>query len=231
MSSLLSCVAARRYRSTSSDPSMRLKTLRAKLLVPTLTLSVLVMVAAVAVGANMVVHQLNDDFVANADDTMDFVAKVSVPYVTNYDLTALGTFVKELSRDREVAYVEFFDSDNKSLTGDVAPAPANKAGLLLLEREMKDSSGKLVGRLKAGFRDVAVVKARNHVLTAIGGGMLAVLLVVVGALLWSARQVMKTIGAEPEEAVAFADGIASGDLTRNAKLSAMDSSSPMSALT
>jgi methyl-accepting chemotaxis protein len=60
--------------------------------------------------------------------------------------------------------------------------------------------------------------------------MLAVLAVVAGLLLWSSRQVMKTIGAEPDEAVAFADGIASGDLTRNAKLAAMDSSSLMSAL-
>ena len=210
---------------------MNLTSLRARLLVPTLSLSVLVMVCAAVAGATLMVRHLSAGFGEQAVRTVEFVATVGTPYITNYDLTALGLFVKELSRDKQVAFAEFFDADGKSLTADVAKSPADTSGLLLVEREMKDSSGKTVGRLKAGFRDDAVVTARNLVLAAIGGGMLAVLAVVAGLLLWSARYVMKVIGAEPRDAVAVADGIASGDLTRNVTVAGGDTSSLTSALT
>ena len=193
-------------------------------------MSILVMVAAAVVGSTMVVRHLSAGFAQQAEHTVDMFAHVGAPYVTNYDLTALGTFVKEMMRDKQVVFAEFYDGEGKSLTADVAKAPASAPDLLLVEREIKDASGKSVGRLKAGFRDDGAMVARNLVLSAIGGGMLVVLAVVAGLLLWSVRQVMKTIGAEPDEAVSFADGIASGDLTRNAKLAAMDSSSLMSAL-
>ena len=48
---------------------------------------------------------------------------------------------------------EFFDDKGKSLTADVMKTPPDVSGLFVVEREMKDSSGKPVGRIKAGFRD------------------------------------------------------------------------------
>ena len=204
------------------------KSLRARLLVPTLTLSIIVMVVAAAIGSALVVNNLRQGFTQQANRTVEMIAHVSVPYVTNYDLTALGTFVKEMLRDQQVAFAEFFDADGKSLTDDVAKTPVEVSGLLLVERDLKDAAGKTIGKLKAGFRDDAVRKTRNLVLAAIGGGMLLVLLAVAGLLLWSARQVMRTIGGEPEAAVALADGIAAGDLTRDVQ--AAGDGSLMSAL-
>jgi methyl-accepting chemotaxis protein len=204
---------------------MQFSSLRARLLVPTLTASVVAMAAAAVVGATLVVQYLESVFEQQAERTVEMVAHVGTPYITNYDLTALGTFVRELQRDKQVAFAEFFDAENKSLTGDVTTAVVNTDGLKLIEREMKDSTGKVVGKLKAGFRGDAIVVARNMVLSAIGGGMLAVLVVVAGLLLWSVRHVMKVIGAEPKEAVAVADGIASGDLTLRVAVAGNDNSS------
>ncbi len=189
-----------------------LKSLRARLLAPTLTLSIMVMVAAAAAGSALVVNNLREGFAQQATRTVEMIAHVSVPYITNHDLTALGTFVKEMSRDSQVAFAEFFDADGKSLTEDVAKTPADVSALLLVEREIKDPAGKTIGKLKAGFRDDAVRKTRNLVLAAIGGGMLLVLIAVVGLLLWSVRQVMKAVGGEPHAAVGLANRIAAGDL-------------------
>jgi methyl-accepting chemotaxis protein len=191
----------------------KFNSLRARLLLPTLTLSIIVMVIAAVIGSALVVNNLRQAFAQQATRTVEMIAHVSVPYITNYDLTALGTFVKELSSDRQVAFAEFFDGDGKSLTEDVAKAPADVSDLLLVEREIKDAGGKSIGKLKAGFRDDAVRKTRNLVLGAIGGGMLLVLLTVAALLLWSAQQVMKTMGGEPQAAVGLADRIAAGDLT------------------
>jgi len=209
---------------------MKFTTLRSRLLVPALTLSVVAMLAAAAGGSALVVRHLSQSFAQQAEHKVDFVAKVSAPYVTNYDLTALGTFVKEMARDEQVAFAEFFDAEGKSLTSDVAKSPTDTAGLLLVERELKDGANKTLGKLKAGFRGNAVAAARNVVLAAIGGGMLAVLAVIVGVLLWSVRHVMRVIGAEPASAVALADSIAGGNLTREVPVARGDTSSLMAAL-
>ena len=86
---------------------LKFNSLRARLLVPALSLSILVMVVAAAVGASMVVRQLSEGFAQQAEHTVDMFAHVGAPYVTNYDLTALDTFVKEISRDKQVAFAEF----------------------------------------------------------------------------------------------------------------------------
>lgn len=192
----------------------RFRSLRARLLLPTLTLSLIVMVIAAAIGSTLVVRNLRANFVQQSTRTVEMIAHVSTAYITNFDLLALGTFITALTRDQQVAFAEFVDAQGRPLTDNAVKAPANASGLLIVEREMKDAAGKVIGRLRAGFRDDAVRAARNQVLAAIGGGMLLVLAAVAGLLLWSVRQVMKTIGGEPEAAFALADGIAAGDLTR-----------------
>src|SRR5512140_2618434 len=96
----------------------KLRSLRARLLVPALSLSLLVMVAAAVAGSALVVRHLRSGFAQQAERTVEMIAHVGTPYVTNYDLTALGTFIKEMARDQQVAFAEFFDADGKSLTSD-----------------------------------------------------------------------------------------------------------------
>jgi len=209
---------------------MKAASLRFRLLAPTLSLCVLVTIVAAAAGSWLVARQLSSRFEAQADRTAAFVAKVGTPYVVNYDLTALGTFVTELARDDQVAFAEFFDADGRSLTEDVARSPEDTAGLLVVDREITDAGGKSLGRFKAGFRRNAVTAAREAVLYAIGGALLAVLVVVVVTLLWSARHVMRVIGGEPHVAMGVADRIAGGDLTQEVLVTRGDHASLMAAL-
>ena len=168
---------------------MRFHTLRARLLVPTLTLSVIVALAAAITGATLASRQLEKQYVAHAHRTVDFVAKVGVPYVTNYDLTALGSFAKDLPRDKQIAFAEFLDADGKSMTADLVRPPADTSGLLVIKSDMKDASGKVIGHVRVGFHDTAVAQARNHLLITLAVAMLAVMCVVIGSLIWAARYV------------------------------------------
>ena len=204
--------------------------LRTRLLLPTLTFSIIAMVAAAVIGATTMVRHLTSSFEEQAVRKVEFVATVSSPYVTNYDLTSLGTFVNELLRDKQVAFAEFFDGDGKSLTSDVNATPKDTSDLFLASHEIKDTSGKVVGRLSTGFKRDSVVIARNLVLAVIGGGMFVVLLVVAGLVMWSVQHVMKVIGAEPAVAMEVADAIARGDLTREVRLRRSDNSSLSAAL-
>lgn len=191
--------------------------LRTRLLLPTLTLSVLVMIIAAVIGATMVVRNLNANFARQATRTVEMIAHASAAYIANLDLMALGTFAEAMKREHTVAFADFVDVEGRSLTAQTAQAAVETAGVLVIERDMKDGAGKVIGKLRAGFRDDDVRAARNQVFAAIGGGMLLVLVVVTGLLLWSVRRVMTAIGGEPAAAVAIADGIAAGDLVREVR--------------
>jgi hypothetical protein len=92
-----------------------------------------------------------------------------------------------MARDPQVVFAEFFDGEGKSLTEDVAKAPADVSGLLVVERELKDASGKAIGKLKAGFRDNAVRAARNLVRGVIGGIMFQTSILALTAAVEAAR--------------------------------------------
>ena len=73
-----------------------------------------------------------------------FVAQIASPFIADYDLTALGLFAREMMKDSEIAHVEFFDADGKSLTADVVKPPAQFSAIEALERGIKDGSGKVI---------------------------------------------------------------------------------------
>ncbi len=209
---------------------MKNLSLRARLLLPTLGVSVVVMVAAALVGTTALMRYASDRHSAQATHLAEFVSKVASPYVTNYDLTALGTFVKELSAGQSVAHAEFFDADGKSLTADALAAPAATAGLLSVENKLLDSSGREIGRFKAVFRTDELAQTRWLVLAIVCCAMIASLVAVAGTLLWSVRYLMRALGAEPDQAIGVAENIAAGDLGTHIPLAAGDGTSLMSAL-
>jgi hypothetical protein len=62
---------------------IKFKSLRARLLAPTLTLSVLVMAGAVALGATLMARHLAADFEEQAARKIEFVATVGAPISTS----------------------------------------------------------------------------------------------------------------------------------------------------
>jgi methyl-accepting chemotaxis protein len=209
---------------------MKLDSLTKKLLVPTLV----AVLAATALAGTLMVTRLvagvSAQLRSDAERTVSFVAKTAAPYVTNYDLTALGNFIAELGKNPSVAYAEFFDPKGKSLTADVSKAPASADGLLLLEQDVTDGSGAAIGKLKVGYRQDAIAAIRNGAIVAVAVSMAAILVVVGGALIWAVRKVVRQIGGEPEAVAAIVARVAQGDLTQEIALREGDTSSLLAAM-
>ena len=206
---------------------MKLDTLAKRLLVPSLTL---MLVSTSLLGfflVNLFIDTMTKGASDDAAQTAEFVAQVSGPYITNYDLTALGTFVKGLTRNSEVVYAEFLDAEGKSLTADVLPPPANLAGLMLASSAIKDSSGKVVGKFKLGHSRDAIETMRRRALMGVGGGVALVLLVLGFGMAWAVRRALRQMGGEPQDAINTARAIKEGDLTTTIPIRAGDHSSLM----
>src|SRR3954462_15374380 len=94
----------------------RLDTIGRKLIVCTVLLASAVLGT---LGVTLVLqqaHVLQSMMHSKADGLTKMLAKISVPYLINYGLSALEGFAKEATRDPDVAYVEFLDGTGNSLT-------------------------------------------------------------------------------------------------------------------
>jgi methyl-accepting chemotaxis protein len=138
--------------------------------------------------------------------------QIAGPYINNYDYPALDAFVKEVIKDSDVEWVVFFDGKGTVLTVNSKEKPATVQSVLI-EREIKDQSGKtVIGRLKFSYsKESVAVQLKNNMLTTgvailIGGFLMTILI----ALL--ANAIVKPISHAADLMQDISQG--EGDLTR-----------------
>ncbi|MEW5881765.1 MAG: methyl-accepting chemotaxis protein [Pseudomonadota bacterium] len=204
---------------------MRLDTLFKSLMLPTLAAMVAAAIVASAATVRLLSAQMEVHERQGAQATAALIAGTSAPYVTNFDLTALGSLVKQLAKDPELAYAEIFDASGKSLTADVSKAPASFDGLLVLEDKVRDAAGKTIGTVKLAYLTNGAKTLRNTAVLVIGASMAAVALLVGLVLAWAARRVVRQIGGEPRDVAEVAARVAAGDLTARIELAPGDEGS------
>jgi methyl-accepting chemotaxis protein len=158
--------------------TFRLDSIGRKLVISTVLLA---SVALGALGSALVVQQdrvLQSMMHSKADGLAKMMSTISVPYIINYDLSALEGFVKEATRDADVAYAEFYDASGKSLTANAMKAPASKAGLDIYPRDVVDGEGRKLGQVEIGYRTAVIDQARrvSMVVVAVGIGLALALL-------------------------------------------------------
>jgi methyl-accepting chemotaxis protein len=127
-------------------------------------------------------------------------------------------------------HAEFFDADGKSLTADVLPAPKSLAGLMVVQRPIKDSAGKVLGTFKLARTRDAIAVQRSWALVTVGAGVLVVVAVLGIGLTWAVRKVVRQVGGEPEYLVQMMRQIAAGDLSHEVLVRSGDKGSVLTAL-
>jgi methyl-accepting chemotaxis protein len=182
-----------------------------KLLIPTLLLASLVLGT---LGAAMVFEQdnvLRSMMRSKAEGLSKMMSTISVPYVINYDLSALEGFVKEAAKDADVAYAEFYDAEGKSLTANVMKAPANKAALWVYDRDILDADGKKIGKVGIGYRTTVLDQARRLSLGVVGASIAVALALLGLGLVLIVRVVTRPAAQILDSFTMLAQG--EGDLT------------------
>ena len=189
----------------------RLNSISKKLLVPTLALVTVllgVLCTALIVQQNRVLHSMVD---SKADGLATMLSKISAPYITNYDLSALDSFVKEATKDRDVAFVEFSDSTGKALTEAVTKQADDKTSSLVYERTIVDSNDKPLGKVKVGYRTSVLDDTLRSSVTLVLGSVAAVLPLLAFGLWMIVRSVARPARRILEGFALLAQG--QGDLT------------------
>jgi methyl-accepting chemotaxis protein len=189
----------------------RLDSISKKLILPTLLLVTLLIGA---LGGVLVVQQqrgLNAMMESKADSLVTMLATISVQYLINYDLSALESFVKETAKDKDVAFAEYYDAEGKSYTGNVMTAPADTSHLLVHERDIVDTSGKKIGKVKVGYTTTALDNMLQSSIEMVAASVLAVLALLAFGLAIIVRGVARPAVKIQEGLTLLAQG--EGDLT------------------
>ncbi|MFZ5453434.1 MAG: methyl-accepting chemotaxis protein [Thermodesulfobacteriota bacterium] len=160
------------------------KTLRAKLLVPILALTVLLMGGLGAVLMYKSNQTATELLVSKGEGLANLLEKISVTYIVNYDYPSLDAIIKDTLRDPAVVFVVFTDTKGKQLTK-ASNKPKTLSGLHLLQREVKDPDTKVVlGKMQMGYSLGKLQELNRQNLLTIGGSLLlGVALMICGLLL------------------------------------------------
>ena len=200
--------------------SFRLDSLNKKLLIPQLALCLL---AILLLGAGLTWQQYrfaHGAMQARALRTMELVTKVSAAPVAEMDLSSLEIFVKELSRDSEVAFVEFRDAKGASMTEMFMHPPKDVSGLAVLERDVIGPSGKPIGKLRMGYTGAVLEAGLRQSIAIVVLGMLATLIVLSAGSFLTVRRAVRPVTEILDAMTQLADGDA--DLTARIRVRSHD---------
>ena len=196
----------------------RLDTINKKLLLPTL---LLVTILISSLGSFLVVQQqrvLSSMMETRSNSIVTILATIGEQYIVNYDLTALENFVKDTAKDKDVAFAEYDDTDGSSLTGNVMKAPADTSRLLVYEHNIVNISGKVIGKVKVGFKTTALDETSHNSITIVVTSLVAVLCMLAFGLMIIIRSVARPL----KNAIGIARRVADGDLTQRIEVKSRD---------
>lgn len=145
--------------------SWHLRTIRARITVPILLLMLLVLISIASWSAwreKSLVERLLQD---KGRSLANLLEKIGATSIINYDYPTLESYVKNATQDPDVAFVVFLDEKDKLLSN-TSKRPAETSNLLILEREIKDEKGQLIGKLQMGYlRTNLQQQIKNSLLT------------------------------------------------------------------
>jgi methyl-accepting chemotaxis protein len=194
----------------------RLNTINEKLLLPTL---LLVLLLVGALGSMLIVQQhreLTSMMESKADSVTTMLATISEQYIINFDMTALENLVKDVTRDKDVAFAEYYDTDGASLTGNVMKAPADTSRLLVSEHSIVDIRGKVIGKVKVGFETSALDQMLRNSIAIVVVSVAAVMGLLALGLVFIVRAVARPV----KNAIEIARLVTGGDLTQRIEVNA-----------
>ena len=171
------------------------------------TIVLVLALAVVSIRADGVI--LRNQMDVRGKSMVSYMAKTSLFYYRNYDLGALEGFVKEITRDPEVAFAVFYDDKKKAMTTSSA-APSETESLLVFDSDVRDEAGTGLGSVSLGYRTTLFDESSRKMAGVMAiSALVAIAIAALGITVIVRRVIVQPLNA----AVAVANRLAEGDLS------------------
>lgn len=189
-----------------------LNTISKKFLLPTLTLSVVLLFVLGMFMAKNNSGSIRTMMDSKGDAVADFIMKFSSEYFAIFDFSDFENFVKALETDEGVEFAAFYNARMDPLS-DTSGIPEDTSSLLVYERQIKDEAGNLLGYLKLGYNQKTLSESmRDSIMIIVVSTLVALLLLALGITLLVRRVITKRVQETVEMLKDIAQG--EGDLTK-----------------
>lgn len=188
-------------------------TIGKKFLIPSLIFTVILFFLLAVVNLRGNASVMRSQMEARGNAMANYMAKTSVFYYYNYDLGALDGFIKEVVKNKDVAYAVFYDENKEPVTAS-SNIPKDTSGLLVYDREVKDADGNVLGYLSLGYSQRALSESVRKLGLIMGLSTVLTLLAITFGIIFAVR---KLITNPLNGAVALANRLSEGDLTTEIK--------------
>ncbi|CAK0745653.1 methyl-accepting chemotaxis protein [Gammaproteobacteria bacterium] len=143
-----------------------------------------------SINTNASIHFLMD---SKGHTIAEFMSKISVTNYSNFDFLALENYVKEISKDPEVAFAVFYDLQHRPVTKE-SVEPSDTSEFMVYEKAIQMETGEALGSLKLGYRQETRKESlhKNYVIIIVGI-FVSILLLAVGISYFMDRIVIRPL--------------------------------------
>ncbi len=194
----------------------KLNTISKKFLVPTLGLTILLVGGLgilLTMNSNSAISSMMD---SKGSAMAGFLAKISVHHYDNFDFLGLDDFVTEIAKDPEVEFAVFYDEQNMAITTNIKE-PEDTSAMMVVEKGIKDSEGKVVGHLKLGYNYSILNQQfrKNTMIVMISLGALVLLIIAINFI-------TRSITGPIKKLLECFNNMAEGDLAQRVDIESSD---------
>ncbi|CAK0774211.1 two-component system, sensor histidine kinase and response regulator [Gammaproteobacteria bacterium] len=138
-----------------------------------------------------------DLLVSKVEGMSGFLTKISAYYIENFEFSDLESFAEEMSKDRDIAFVVFYDTHDHPITK-LHPEQINDPALLRYEHKIVNKSREVIGTLKVGYRQTILIDSfRRDLFTIMGAIAITAVLLTLGTAVvvrWLVTDPLRKLG-------------------------------------
>jgi methyl-accepting chemotaxis protein len=217
---------------------LNFKTIGAKIIAIATAVIILIVFAIVVRVAISEQRGFTDELKNKGDSLAKFMAKVAPASILTYDISMLDSYARELAKDKEVIYAVILNKDGNFLSYYLDKEKKAVAGL----KEKKDDikgfikdisamkdvveieqpviyQNEIIGVVKIGLtKQFLNQKIREQILAIIFVSLFGIILAIIAITIFVRKRMVQPLQSD----VAFAHGIASGDLSKRVEIKTDD---------
>ena len=173
---------------------MILNTVNKKILFPVLSLVLILLICLGLFMTRSNIKSMQSMMDSKADGITTIISSFAADYFAFFDFSDFENIVRALEKDPDISHATFYNSDMEELTK-TKETEEDISSMMIVNREIKDSDGNLLGHLRVAFRTENLEKSkRSNIILVTLSLVAAMFLFCIGMFILIRELIVKPIG-------------------------------------
>jgi methyl-accepting chemotaxis protein len=173
---------------------MFFNTINKKILIPVLSLALILLICLGLLMTRSNINSMQRMMDSKADGIATIISSFAADYFAFFDFSDFESIVKALEKDPDISHATFYNADMEALT-QIKESGEDTSSMMMVNREISDSDGNLLGHLRIAFRTENLEKSKRSNMIMVTLSLVAALfLFCIGMFILIRALIVKPIG-------------------------------------